>query len=187
MCFPHTRLSGLYIECTQSVLACSAGTVARQSSTRCLYVSLTRSKEPQVRTTHRGWLLAWAGTSWQTQRPMVLTIQSSCNVAGLDLERPKVVQCGGKFVMWVRGTGYGNSPQLLGVLTADAPTGPFTFVSNRTGSDDPFHTIAAGMLIHCCGLCECSDCVVRGWRSALCLLRDCVVRGWRSALCLLRG
>jgi hypothetical protein len=32
------------------------------------------------------------------------------NGNGLDLERPKVVQCGGpggKFVMWVRGTGYG--------------------------------------------------------------------------------
>ena len=34
-----------------------------------------------------------------------------------------MVQCGGpgnggKFVMWVRGTGYGNTPQLLGVLTA---------------------------------------------------------------------
>jgi hypothetical protein len=45
---------------------------------------------------------------------------------GLDLERPKVVQCGGpkgKFVMWVRGTGYGNSPQLLAVLTSDSPTG----------------------------------------------------------------
>jgi hypothetical protein len=52
---------------------------------------------------------------------------------GLDLERPKVVQCGGsggKFVMWVRGTGYGNSPQLLGVLEADSPMGPFHFVSN---------------------------------------------------------
>ena len=33
------------------------------------------------------------------------------NGNGLDLERPKVVQCGssGKFVMWVRGTGYGNT------------------------------------------------------------------------------
>lgn len=73
----------------------------------------------------------------------------SCkNGNGLDLERPKVVQCGGpggKFVMWVRGTGYGNTPQLLGVLTADAPSGPFTFVSNSSGSDDPFRTIAAGI------------------------------------------
>ena len=75
----------------------------------------------------------------------------SCkNGNGLDLERPKVVQCGGpgnggKFVMWVRGTGYGNTPQLLGVLTADAPTGPFTFVSNRSGTDDPFNTISPGI------------------------------------------
>ena len=70
------------------------------------------------------------------------------NGNGLDLERPKVVQCGGpggKFVMWVRGTGYGNTPQLLGVLTADKPSGPFTFVSNASGSDDPFHTVAAGI------------------------------------------
>jgi len=74
----------------------------------------------------------------------------SCNNGnGLDLERPKVVQCGGpgsggKFVMWVRGTGYGNSPQLLGVLTSDSPTGPFEFVSNKTGSDDPFVTVGEG-------------------------------------------
>ena len=67
---------------------------------------------------------------------------------GLDLERPKVVQCGGpggKFVMWVRGTGYGNSPQLLAVLESDSPTGPFAFVSNRSGSDDPFVTVAQGI------------------------------------------
>ena len=74
----------------------------------------------------------------------------SCkNGNGLDLERPKVVQCGGpgsggKFIMWVRGTGYGNSPQLLGVLESDAPTGPFAFVGNRSG-DDPFHTLATGI------------------------------------------
>lgn len=73
---------------------------------------------------------------------------SCANGNGLDLERPKVVQCGGsggKFVMWVRGTGYGNSPQLLAVLTSDAPTGPFTFASNASGSDDPFMTIAKGI------------------------------------------
>ena len=76
----------------------------------------------------------------------------SCkNANGLDLERPKVVQCGGpgsggKFVMWVRGTGYGNSPQLLAVLEADSPIGPFRFVSNATGSDDPFRTIAKGIM-----------------------------------------
>ena len=75
---------------------------------------------------------------------------SCANGNGLDLERPKVVQCGGpgsggKFVMWVRGTGYGNSPQLLAVLESDHPTGPFTFVSNSSGSDDPFTTIAPGI------------------------------------------
>ena len=75
---------------------------------------------------------------------------SCANGNGLDLERPKVVQCGGpgsggKFVMWVRGTGFGNSPQLLAVLESDHPTGPFSFVSNHTGSDDPFHTIAPGI------------------------------------------
>ena len=75
----------------------------------------------------------------------------SCrNGNGLDLERPKVIQCGGaggKFVMWVRGTGYGNSPQLLGVMESDSPTGPFLFVSNKTGSDDPFRTVATSS--HC--------------------------------------
>ena len=75
---------------------------------------------------------------------------SCANGNGLDLERPKVVQCGGensggKFVMWVRGTGYGNSPQLLGVLTSDSPRGPFTFASNKTGNADPFRTVAFGI------------------------------------------
>lgn len=62
---------------------------------------------------------------------------------GLDLERPKVVKCAstGKYVMWVRGTGYGNTPQLVGVATADSPTGPFSFEGNKT---DPFHTIYPG-------------------------------------------
>jgi hypothetical protein len=47
--------------------------------------------------------------------------------------------------MWVRGTGYGNTPQLLAILESDSPLGPFTFVSNATGSDDPFHTVAPGI------------------------------------------
>ena len=47
--------------------------------------------------------------------------------------------------MWVRGTGYGNTPQLLAVLTSTSPTGNFSFVRNRTGTDDPFHTIAPGI------------------------------------------
>lgn len=47
--------------------------------------------------------------------------------------------------MWVRGTGYGNTPQLLGVLQSDSPAGPFTFFGNRSGTDDPFNTIAPGI------------------------------------------
>ena len=31
------------------------------------------------------------------------------------------------------------------MLTSDTPTGPFTFISNQTSSDDPFHTIAPGI------------------------------------------
>ena len=59
-----------------------------------------------------------------------------------------MVQCGGpggKFVMWVRGTGHGNTPQLLAILESDSPAGPFVFVSNRTGTDDPFNTVAPGI------------------------------------------
>jgi hypothetical protein len=48
--------------------------------------------------------------------------------------------------MWVRGTGYGNTPQLVAVLTSDTPTGPFAYVSNVTGGgDDPFQTVAKGI------------------------------------------
>ena len=47
--------------------------------------------------------------------------------------------------MTASGTGYGNSPQLLGIATADTPTGPFKYVSNKTGSDDPFRTVAEGV------------------------------------------
>ena len=98
---------------------------------------------------------------------------SCANGNGLDLERPKVVQCGGaggggKFVMWVRGTGYGNTPQLLAVLESDSPTGPFVFVSNATGSDDPFKTVAAGIknyppgceCWHFLSICVCAVCVI---------------------------
>ena len=44
-------------------------------------------------------------------------------------------------MMWVRGTGTGNTPQLLGVASADSPEGPFTFAGNQT---DPFHTVYPG-------------------------------------------
>ena len=43
--------------------------------------------------------------------------------------------------MWVRGTGSGNTPQLVGIATSDAATGPFVFEGNQT---DPFHTIYPG-------------------------------------------
>ena len=40
--------------------------------------------------------------------------------------------------------GPGEFGQLLAVLESDSPTGPFQFVSNKTGSDDPFGTLALG-------------------------------------------
>ena len=46
--------------------------------------------------------------------------------------------------MWVRGTGFGNTPQVLATLIADKPTGPFSYV-NKTGKRDPFHTVAEGI------------------------------------------
>ena len=77
------------------------------------------------------------------------TVVNATNVSatgnGLDLERPKVIRCAKtkEYVMWVRGTGRGNDPQLLGVLTAPRPTGPFSWV--RKHGADPFHTVAAGI------------------------------------------
>ena len=82
--------------------------------------------------------------SWTLESLVVATNNHSTTGNGLDLERPKVIQCTKtqQFVMWVRGTGKGNTPQLLGVLTAPRPTGPFTWV--RHGGNDPFHTVAKG-------------------------------------------
>jgi hypothetical protein len=82
--------------------------------------------------------------SWDFEATVVPAFNgSSATGNGLDLERPKVVRCAGtgKYVMWVRGTGSGNTPQLLGVATADAPTGPFAFAGNAS---DPFHTVYPG-------------------------------------------
>ena len=78
--------------------------------------------------------------SWKFESTVVRAFNGSAMGNGLDLERPKVVRCPGtgKYVMWVRGTGEGNTPQLLAVATADAPTGPFAFEGNAT---DPFHTV----------------------------------------------
>ena len=81
--------------------------------------------------------------TWEHEGLVLRVFNGSATGNGLDLERPKVVHCAGtgKFVMWVRGTGFGNTPQLLAVATADAPVGPFTFVGNAT---DPFHTVFPG-------------------------------------------
>ena len=95
--------------------------------------------------THRGLLLhtfngsSTGNTTWHTfngsstRRPYVFG----------PLERPKVIRCTGtgRYVMWVRGTGELNDPQLLAVATSDAPTGPFRFVGDQT---DPFHTVYPG-------------------------------------------
>ena len=86
--------------------------------------------------------------NWDFESTVVPAFSTSGNATtgnGLDLERPKVVRCAstGKYVMWLRGTGYGNTPQLLGVATADTPTGPFTFEESATPGD-PFHTIDPG-------------------------------------------
>ncbi|KAL1503618.1 hypothetical protein AB1Y20_012095 [Prymnesium parvum] len=81
--------------------------------------------------------------NWNFSGRVLSAFNGSSTGNGLDLERPKVVRCSstGKYVMWVRGTGEGNTPQLLAVATSDAPTGPFVFAGNRS---DPFHTVNAG-------------------------------------------
>ena len=78
--------------------------------------------------------------SWDFRGTVLAAFNGSATGNGLDLERPKVVRCAGtgKYVMWVRGTGEGNTPQLLAVATSDTPTGPFTFEGNGS---DPFHTV----------------------------------------------
>jgi hypothetical protein len=81
--------------------------------------------------------------SWRFESKVLAAFNGSATGNGLDLERPKVVKCAstGKYVMWVRGTGKGNTPQLLAVATSSKPTGPFTFIGNQS---DPFHTVAPG-------------------------------------------
>ena len=85
--------------------------------------------------------------SWDFESLVVRTSKNlSATGNGLDLERPKVIKCAAtrKYVMWVRGTGKGNTPQLLGVLVAPRPTGPFTWV-RASPHADPFHTVAKGI------------------------------------------
>ena len=85
--------------------------------------------------------------NWTAHGLVLKTFQTdtsgSATGNGHDLERPKVVRCAstGKYVMWVRGTGEGNTPQLAAVAMSDTPLGPFAFVGNVT---DPFHTIYPG-------------------------------------------
>ena len=77
---------------------------------------------------------------WRFEGTVVPAFNSSDN--GRDLERPKVIRCPstGKFVMWVRGTGPRNNPQLLAVFTSDAPAGPYSPV--RRSSGEIFHHVS---------------------------------------------
>ena len=81
--------------------------------------------------------------TWDFESTVVPAQNGSATDNGNDLERPKVVRCAstGQYVMWVRGTGRGNSPQLLAVATSESPKGPFVFEGNKT---DPFHTVYPG-------------------------------------------
>ena len=80
---------------------------------------------------------------WTYEAKVLRAFNGSATGNGLDLERPKVVRCTStkQYVMWVRGTGFGNTPQLLGVAVSPTPTGNFKFVGSQT---DPFHTIFPG-------------------------------------------
>ena len=81
--------------------------------------------------------------TWHYRGLVVKAFNGSAAGNGLDLERPKVVRCTAtrQYVMWVRGTGHGNTPQLLAVLTSATPLGPFRFVGTAS---DPFHTVYPG-------------------------------------------
>eukprot|EP00322_Chrysochromulina_rotalis_P019487 CAMPEP_0115829012 /NCGR_PEP_ID=MMETSP0287-20121206/876_1 /TAXON_ID=412157 /ORGANISM="Chrysochromulina rotalis, Strain UIO044" /LENGTH=373 /DNA_ID=CAMNT_0003282259 /DNA_START=56 /DNA_END=1178 /DNA_ORIENTATION=+ len=81
---------------------------------------------------------------WTFEARIIQAFNASDTGNGLDLERPKVVRCAAtkQYVLWMRGTGLGNTPQLLAVAVANTATGPFSFVGNRTL--DPFRTIFKG-------------------------------------------
>ena len=81
--------------------------------------------------------------NWTYEGLVLKSFDGSPTGNGHDLERPKVVRCARtqQFVMWVRGTGKGNTPQLAAVAVSASATGPFTFIGNST---DPFHAIAPG-------------------------------------------
>jgi len=81
--------------------------------------------------------------NWDFESTVLKSFNGSATGNGLDLERPKVVRCAAtqEYVMWLRGTGFGNTPQLLAIATSPSPTGPFAFVGNRS---DPFRTVNPG-------------------------------------------
>ena len=82
--------------------------------------------------------------SWTAHGLALRTYQTRSSTGnGRDLERPKVVRCAGtgQYVMWVRGTGEGNTPQLAAVAVSSSPTGSFSYVGNIS---DPFHTVDPG-------------------------------------------
>jgi len=99
---------------------------------------------------HDGGINLYSSTDlyhWKAHGLVLRTFNGSTTGNGLDLERPKVVHCAGsgQFVMWVRGTGNGNTPQLIAVAVSSSPTGPFRFVGkNASSPTDPFHTLDPG-------------------------------------------
>lgn len=104
------------------------------------------SKRNHFKCCHDGGVNLYSSTDlyeWSFEGTILRAFNGSTTGNGLDLERPKVIRCAatGKYVMWVRGTGEGNTPQLLAVATSDKPTGPFKFEGNTT---DPFHTVYPG-------------------------------------------
>jgi hypothetical protein len=105
-----------------------------------------RNGRPCTDACHDGGINLYRSTdlyAWEHVGNVLKSFNTTATGTGRDLERPKVVRCAGtgQFVMWVRGTGEGNTPQLLGVATSDTPTGPFVFEGNKT---DPFHTVDPG-------------------------------------------
>ena len=81
--------------------------------------------------------------SWRFEGLVVKPLASTAsNENGLDLERPKVLRCAGRYVMWLRGTPVRQGSLLkAGVLTSPTPRGPFEWVVEREGAD-PFHLLA---------------------------------------------
>lgn len=79
--------------------------------------------------------------NWKFESRVVNATNTS-GANGLTIERPKVVKCLGRYVMWVRGTG---DILKVGVLTSPTPRGPWQWVIPKGAGDDPFHTLAPGL------------------------------------------